>query len=44
MVGTTQGWFIGDPRSYYKGNATTSADTYVNHHHIIDSNVIHNGE
>jgi hypothetical protein len=37
-----QGWFIGDANSYYKGVATTSADTYVNHHHVIDSNVIHN--
>jgi hypothetical protein len=37
-----QGWFIGDSRSYYKGNATTAADTYVNHNHIIADNVIHN--
>ena len=36
------GFFIGDRDSYYYGNKTTSADTYVNHHHIIDSNVIHN--
>ena len=36
------GFFIGDRDSYYYGNATRSADTYVNHHHIIDSNVIHN--
>ena len=36
------GFFIGDRDSYYHGNATRAADTYVNHHHIIDSNVIHN--
>ena len=36
------GFFIGDRDSYYRGNETTSADTYVNHHHTIDSNVIHN--
>ena len=36
------GWWVGDLGSMYNGNATTSADTYVNHHHIIDSNVIHN--
>ena len=36
------GFFIGAPESYLKGPSTTAADTYVNHHHVIDSNVIHN--
>jgi hypothetical protein len=36
------GFWIGDPDSMYKGNATRSADTYVNHHHSITDNVIHN--
>jgi len=26
----------------YRGNQTTAAETYVNHHHVIDSNVLHN--
>jgi hypothetical protein len=36
------GFFIGAPESYLKGPTTTAADTYVNHHHVIDSNTIHN--
>jgi len=36
------GWWVGDAGSYYKGAATTAADTYVNHHHTITDNVIHN--
>jgi hypothetical protein len=36
------GFWLGDPESMYKGNKTRAADTYVNHHHVIDSNAIHN--